>query len=113
MRSAALETRAPGGTSSRSDRWRHAAEEGLGRVAASSKDTPRSRVAATVESLRADGTPSTLRLTALAASAFATLAALATLAWLACVGGSLRAARAAQGVAAAGFLAYAAVVWLG
>ena len=42
MRTAALETRAPGGRV-RSDRWRHAAEEGLGRVAASSKDTPRSR----------------------------------------------------------------------
>lgn len=113
MRAAALETRAPGAASSRSDRWRHAAEEGLGRVAASSKDTPRSRLAATMESLRVEGTPSTLKLAALAASAFATLAALATLAWLACTGGSLRATRAAQGVAAAGLLAYAAVVWMG
>jgi hypothetical protein len=106
MRTAALETRAPGGWS---DRWRQTAEAGLGRVATASKAVPRPRPATMLDALRRDDAPSSWRLLALSLSAAATLSALAALVW---VDTASRLGRAAQGVAAAGFLLYAAALCL-
>jgi hypothetical protein len=106
MRTATLETRAPGGWS---DRWRQKAEAGLVRVATASKEVPRSRPAAMLDALRRDDAPSSWRLLALSMSAAATLSALAALVWL---DGASRLGRAAQGIAAAGFLLYAAALCL-
>jgi hypothetical protein len=106
MRTAALETRAPGGWS---DRWRQAAEAGLGRVATASKEIPRPRPAAMLDALRRDDAPSSWRLLALSVAAAATLSALAALVW---VDAASRLGRTAQGIAAAGFLLYAASLCL-
>lgn len=107
MRTASLETRALG---SRGYFWRAAAQEGLARVAASSKALPRPRAGAALDALRNDSSPSVLRLAALALSAAATLVALARLA----LGpANPRTDRAAQGIAAASFAIYAAVTWMG
>jgi hypothetical protein len=62
-----------------------------------------------LDALRAEETPSTWTLVALAVSAAAMLGGLARLAWL---GEEARAARIAQIVAAAGFVTYAAVAWM-
>jgi hypothetical protein len=106
MRTAAVETRAPGHAD---DRWRKVAEEGIARVAASSKDTPKARTDLVVAALHEDGSPSTWRLALLAVSAVATLGALARLA----LGGTGPGAeRAAQGIAAAGFVAYSVIAWM-
>jgi hypothetical protein len=107
MRTATLETRAAGSTG---DRWRRAADEGVARVAASSKAMPRARPAVVADALRGDASPSIARITALALSAAATLAALARLAF---ASGDPRVDRAARGVAAAGFAVYAAFAWMG
>jgi hypothetical protein len=106
MRTAALETKAPGGWS---DRWRLAAEEGLTRVAQASKDTPRPRAQAMAEALRSDASPSAWRLAALSLSACVTLGALVA---LALSDGRSRLERAAQGIATAGFLVYAMALWM-
>jgi hypothetical protein len=107
IRTASLETRAPG---QGVDRWRTVAEEGLARVAASSKDAPKSRTDFVVAALRQDGSPSSWRLELLMISAVATLASLVTLA----VGGvGAGAERALQGIAAAGFVAYSVIAWMG
>jgi hypothetical protein len=107
MRTAALETRAPG---TWSDRWRLTAEEGLVRVATASKEVPRPRPSLIREALLADPTPSAWRLAAMSLAGLATLGALAA---LALIDGPGRAVRAAQSVAAVGFLVYAAAVWGG
>jgi hypothetical protein len=107
MRTAALETRAPGHGG---ERWRGIAEDGLARVAASSKHVQKVRPDAVIAALRQDGSPSTWRLTLLAVSAIATFGALASLA----LGGiGPRAERTAQGIAAAGFVAYSVIMWVG
>jgi hypothetical protein len=106
MRTAALETRAPG---TWSDRWRQTAEQGLARVATASKDVPRPRPAAMLAALRSEEPPPPWKLTLLGVSAFATLAALVA---LALIDGPSRAERTAQGIAATGFLVYATVLWM-
>jgi hypothetical protein len=107
MRTAALETRAPG---TWSDRWRQTAEEGLERVATASKDVPRPRPGTVLAALRAEDAPSPWRLAALSLSAAATLGALAA---LALIGSPWRLERAARGVAVAGFVTYTVVLWMG
>jgi hypothetical protein len=107
MRTAALETSALGASR---ERWRRAAEDGVVRVASASKQPPHPRPAAVLEALREDDAPSPWRLALLSVSAFATLGALAALAWL---DGPPGVERVAQGVAATGFLVYAAVLWTG
>jgi hypothetical protein len=116
MRTAVLETRAAVGSmgaASRTERWRRTAEDGLGRVAASSKDAPRARAASVVASLHDERAPAAWKLTALAASALATLGGLTALALLAFGGASWRAERAARAVALVGFVVYATVAWMG
>lgn len=105
IRTAALETRAPG---TWSDRWRHTAEEGVVRVATASKDAPRPRPGAVLQALQSDSPPSPWRLVVLSLSALATLGALATLAWS---DGTSRVERMAQSIAATGFLVYAAAIF--
>jgi hypothetical protein len=107
MRTAALETRAPGHAG---DHWRAIADEGLVRVAASSKDAPKARTDFVAAALHQDASPSTWRLAVLAVSAMATFGALASLA----LGGiGPGAERTAQGIAAAGFVAYSIIAWIG
>jgi hypothetical protein len=110
MRTAALETRAPG---SWSDGWRRTAEEGLERVAAASTEAPRPRPAAMLDALQRDEAPSTWRLAALSASSLTVLVALAVLAWLDASQRPERMARGLVALAAAGFVVYAAVLWMG
>lgn len=106
MRTSALETRAVG---SKSARWRLAAEEGLARVGASSKDAtvPRGSTESMLAALRDDAAPATASLAVLAASAIAMIAGLGL---VAVVGIRGRGSRLARGVAAAGFVAYAIVM---
>jgi hypothetical protein len=108
MRTAALETR---GVGSESPRWRLAAEEGLSRVAASSKDTsvPRTSIDSMLAALRNDSAPATGWIAALAVSAAAMIAGLAR---LAVAGMDGRGARMAQGVVAAGFVGYVVVMMM-
>lgn len=106
MRTAALETR---GLGQGGGRWRLSAEEGLARVAASSKDpsVPRTPPESMLAALREDATVGRTRLTVLGASAVAMIAGLGRLA----VGDARdRGARVACGLAAAGFVAYAVVM---
>ncbi len=105
MRTASLETRAPG---TWSNRWRQEAEDGLVRVAAASRDAPRPRPAAVLDALRAEEPPSPWRLGLLALSSLGTLSALAALAWS---DGPPRLERTAKGVAATGFVVFALVLW--
>jgi hypothetical protein len=107
IRTAALETRAPG---TWSDRWRRTAEEGLVRVATASKEVPRPRPALIREALLADPSPSPWRLAAMSLAGLATLGALAA---LALIDGPSQTIRAAQSIAAVGFLVYAAALWGG
>lgn len=107
MRAAALATRAPGAGS---DRWRTLADDGLARVASSRRDVagPRVGADAMLDALRENEPPATWRLALLAAAGLAMLGGLARLAW---VGGAEAArSRAAQALAAAGAIAYAASV---
>ena len=106
MRTAALETRAAGVTNSR---WRLDAEDGLARVAASSKDAsvPRVSTETMLAALRDDAAPGGGWLAALAASSVAMIGGLAR---LAIAGDDGRGARVAQGVAAVGFVGYAIVM---
>jgi hypothetical protein len=108
MRAAALATRGP---LSGWERRNVQADDALARVAASRRDPTGPHVAADamLDALRAEETPSTWTLVALAVSAAAMLGGLARLAWL---GEEARAARIAQIVAAAGFVTYAAVAWM-
>ena len=106
MRTAAIETRAPG---TWSDRWRQSAEEGLVRVAAASREAPHPRAGKVLEAQRAEPVPPPWRLALLSIAVCSTFGALAALAW---VEGASPMGRAAQGVAAAGFLVYAAVLWM-
>jgi hypothetical protein len=106
MRTATLETRTVGSSNSR---WRSAADEGLARVAASSKDAavPRVSTEAMLAALKDDAAPATGWLAILAASAVAMITGLAR---LAIAGADGRGARVAQGAAAAGFVGYAIVM---
>jgi hypothetical protein len=105
MRTAALETRAPG---SGSDAWRSKAEEGLARVAGSQRTLgPHVSSEAMLEALRASETPSTARMTTLGV---ASLAILGGLAWLVLASEKAAGTRVAKGVVAAAFIVYAAVV---
>jgi hypothetical protein len=106
MRTAALETSSVG---SKGSLWRSAAEEGLSRVAASSKDAtvPRVSTQAMLAALRDDATPGAGWLALLAASSVAMTAGLGR---LAVAGTEGRGARLAQGFVAAGFVAYAIVM---
>ncbi len=106
MRTATLETRAVGRLTSR---WRLTADEGLARVAASSKDAsvPRVSTDSMLAALKDDAAPATGWLAVLAASAIAMTAGLAR---LAIAGSEGRGARVAQGAAAAGFVGYAIVM---
>jgi hypothetical protein len=106
MRTAALEARAPG---TGGDAWRQTAEDGLARVAQDSKDAPRPRAARMLAALRAESPPSPWRLAALSLSVLATLGALGALAW---AEGPSRFERVARGVATAGFVVYAAVLFM-
>jgi hypothetical protein len=107
MRSAALATRAPG---SGSDRWRAKADDALARVA-SYRDVsyrqqvgaPPATAASMLDALRETEPPPTGTLALLALSGVAMLGGLARLAW---AGGE----RAAQVLAAIGFVAYAVVL---
>ena len=103
MRTAALETRAVG---SRTAHWQLAAEEGLARVASSSKETAAARLSAEsmLAALRDETAPSTGRFAVLAAAAVAMISGLGFLAVGAVRGPG---ARVARGVVAAGFVAYA------
>ncbi len=107
IRTAALETRAPG---TWSDRWRRTADEGLVRVATASKEVPHPRPALIREALFTDPSPSPWRLAAMSLAGLAILGALAALAF---IDGPGQAVRAAQGIAVAGFLVYAAALWGG
>jgi hypothetical protein len=106
IRSAELATRVPG---AKSARWRTEADERLARVAAAHTGTEPARQAADsmLEALRHDDAPTDLALALLMASTLATLVALGWLAWLGSEGSGARVARA---VAAAGLVAYAAVL---
>lgn len=103
MRTAALETRAVG---SRTAHWQLAAEEGLARVAASSKETAGARLSAEsmLTALRDETAPSTGPFAVLAAASVAMISGLGVLAVGAARGPG---ARVAKGVVAAGFVAYA------
>jgi hypothetical protein len=102
MRSAALATRGPG---SGSDRWRTRADESLARVASYRRDVggPVASSASMLDALRETEPPPTGTLALLALSGVAMLGGLGRLAW---VGGE----RAAQALAAIGFVAYAVVL---
>jgi hypothetical protein len=102
MRSAALATRAPG---SGSDRWRTKAEDALARVASYRREAraPSAPAASMLDALRETEPPPTGTLALLALSGVAMLGGLARLAW---AGGE----RAAQVLAAIGFVAYAVVL---
>jgi len=106
MRTAALETRAVG---SPQTLWRRTAEEGLARVAASSKDpaVPRVSSEAMLAALQEDTTLGRGWLAVLAVSAVAMIAGLGLLAFGA---GEGRGVRVARGMAAVGFVAYAVVM---
>jgi hypothetical protein len=108
MRTAALATLAPG---SHSDTWRTRAEEGLARVAGARRDVDAPHVSADamLEALRANETPATWTLSALAAAALAMIGGLGVVVWRGSAG---RSTRIAQIVAAAGFLGYAAMLLL-
>jgi hypothetical protein len=111
MRAAALATRAPG---SGSDRWRAKAEEGLGRVASSRREAggPAVTAESMLGALRANEPPPTWALGLLGTAGASMLGGLGWLAWLGSTGAVERTSqtRAAQAIAAAGFVAYAAVV---
>ena len=102
MRSAALATRAPG---SGSDRWRTKAEDALARVASYRREVgaPAAPAASMLDALRETEPPPTVTLALLALAGVAMLGGLARLAW---AGGE----RAAQVLAAIGFVAYAVVL---
>jgi hypothetical protein len=105
MRTAALATRGPG---SRSDAWRTTAEEGLARVAGARRDVDAPHVPAEsmLEALRASEAPATWTLAALAVAVMAMVGGLAFVAWRGAR------ARAAELVAAAGFVGYAVLLLL-
>jgi hypothetical protein len=105
MRAAALATRAPGAGA---EAWRGRAEDGLARVAASTRSLtgPHTTSDAMLDALRESEPPPTARLVLLAAAAAAMLGGLARLAWAS----SASKARVAQGVAALGLVGYAIVV---
>jgi hypothetical protein len=102
MRSAALATRAPG---SGSDRWRTKAEDALARVASYRREVgaPPAPAASMLDALRETEPPATGTLALLALAGVAMLGGLGRLAW---AGGE----RAAQVLAAIGFVAYAVVL---
>ncbi|HEY5241226.1 MAG TPA: hypothetical protein VIJ22_07170, partial [Polyangiaceae bacterium] len=102
MRSAALATRAPGAGS---DRWRSKAEDALVRVASYRKEVgaPTTPAASMLDALHDTEPPATGTLALLALSGVAMLGGLARLAWAS-------GERAAQVVAAVGFIAYAVVL---
>ena len=102
MRSAALATRAPG---SGSDRWRSKAEDALVRVASYRKEVgaPTTPAASMLDALHDTEPPATGTLALLALAGVAMLGGLARLAWV-------KGERAAQVVAAVGFIAYAVVL---
>jgi hypothetical protein len=102
MRSAALATRAPG---SGRDRWRSKADESLARVAAYRKEVggPVASATSMLDALRDNEPPPTGTVALLGLAGVAMLGGLARLAW---VGGE----RAAQALAAIGFIAYAVVL---
>jgi hypothetical protein len=104
MRAAALATRAPGAGA---EAWRGRAEDGLARVAASTRSPtgPRTTSDAMLDALRGNEPPPTARLVLLAAAAAAMLGGLARLAWAS----SPSKARLAQAVAALGLVGYAIV----
>ena len=105
MRAAALATRGPG---SGWARRREQAEAGLARVAAARREPagPRTTAESMLDALRADETPATPGVVALAATALAMVGGLARLAWL---GEGAARGRVAQAVAALGVLGYVAV----
>jgi hypothetical protein len=107
MRSAALATRAPGAGS---DHWRTKAEDALSRVASYRVTSDRQQVGAPpvpagsmLDALHETEPPPTGTLALLALAAVAMLGGLGRLTW---AGGE----RAAQAVAAIGFVAYAVVL---
>jgi hypothetical protein len=102
MRSAALATRAPGAGS---DRWRSKAEDALVRVASYRKEVgaPTTPATSMLDALHDTEPPATGTLVLLALAGVAMLGGLARLAWAA-------GERAAQVVAAVGFIAYAVVL---
>jgi hypothetical protein len=102
MRSAALATRAPG---SGSDRWRAKAEDALARVASYRKEVgaPPAPATSMLDALHETEPPPTGTLALLGLAGVAMLGGLGRLAW---AGGE----RAAQVVAALGFIAYAVVL---
>ncbi len=106
IRTAEIATRIPG---ARSARWRRDADEGLARVAAAHTDAVQARQVADSmrDALHHDDVPTDFSLAVLAVSTLAMLVALGRLAWLGSEGSGGRVARA---VAAAGFVAYAAVL---
>jgi hypothetical protein len=105
MRTAAMETRAPG---SGSDDWRSKAEQSLARVSGSQKTLgPHVSSESMLDALRTSETPSTARMTALSV---ASLAILGGLVWLVLSGDRAVGARVAKGVVAAAFVVYAVVV---
>ncbi|MGO9838451.1 MAG: hypothetical protein ACLP1X_30080 [Polyangiaceae bacterium] len=106
MRTAALETSPIG---SKDTLWRSAAEEGLARVTASTKDAsvPRVSTQSMLAALRDDANPGAGWLALLAASAVAMIGGLGR---LLIAGHEGRGARLAQGALAAGFVAYAIVM---
>jgi hypothetical protein len=101
MRTAALSTRGFGESP-----WRAVAEEGLVRVAASRGEPTGG--ASMLDALHRDETPATWALALLAASAAAMLAGFGVVLG----SGAPGARRVAQGIAAAGFVAYALVCLL-
>jgi hypothetical protein len=105
MRAAALATTAPGAGT---DVWRGRAEDGLARVAASTRSPtgPRTTSDAMLDALRGNETPPTGRLVLLGAAAAAMLGGLARLAWAS----TPAKARVAQAAAALGLVGYAIVV---
>lgn len=107
MRAAALATRAPVAAAG-ADAWRTRAEEGLARVASSTRAAagPRTSSQAMLDALREHEPPATGTLALLAAAGLAMLGGLARLAW----SDAPARERVAQGLAAVGAIAYAAVL---